>query len=593
MTQTKEHKLARTIFIALLFIGSFFFFNFGYRYHLIFTEQLQVFTLTWEHFLSYLSRPGFLSSYTGDFITQFYFLSGGAAIAITASLFVLWLLTGMLMKKISGREAPVLISALPVILSWIALCDPEYPVSNIISLIISVSISLLYLSVNNRMIRIPLSLVLLFLSYILAGSSFYLVAVVMICSELESGNAVKKILVTGLVIIAVAGIPWIMRTVYLLTAGQAYLYLSEMTRTPGIWQYLPNIAIIACVLNVFIFSFKKWEFNYSTFSRLIQEAILVAGLVAGISFVADFKVEKILRLDFEARRQEWNEVISLSEKYNMHNSLAAYYTNMALGKTGRLADELMNFYQPAATGLFIPVNANENYFTIALSNEIYWQLGDVNAAQHSCLLGIVFSPRGQNSRLLKRLVEINIVNGQYAPAEKFIKILEKTMFHRSWARSMRKYLYNEKECSASEWISAKRKIIPARDLLKKGNEYQTTLRMLADNNPDNRLATDYLLSFHLLSKDVQGFLKDFEKYYRSDSTPLLPKVYQEGLLITIMNGERKPEDFKNFRFSPLIVKDMADFTRQFAESQGNGALLQRDFGKTYWFYYHFAKMKTY
>jgi hypothetical protein len=592
MIQEKEHKIDRTIFIALLFIGSFFFFNFGYRYHLIFTEQLQVFTLTWEHFLGYLSRPGFLASYSGDFITQFYFLSGGAAIVITTTLFVLWLLTGMLMKKISGREAPVLISALPVILAWIALCDPEYPVSNIVSLIISISVSLLFLSVKNPLLRIPISLALLFLSYILAGSSFYLVAIVIICSELNSGNLLRKIIVSIVIILFAAIVPLSMRSIYLLKTGQAYLYLSEMTRTPGLWQFLPVAVLIVETLILFVFAGRKWESWNSTFCKILQEVIALAFLIAGIWAVADFKVEKILRLDFEARRQEWNEVIALSEKYNMHNNLAAYYTNMALGKTGRLADELMNYYQPAATGLFIPVNANENYLTIALSNEIYWQLGDVNAAQHSCLLGMVFSPRGQNSRLLKRLVEINIVNGQYAPAEKFIKILERTMFHRSWASGMRKYLYNENECSAAEWISAKRKIIPATDLLKKGNEYLATLRMLADNNPDNRLATDYLLSFHLLSKDVQGFLKDFEKYYRSDSTPLLPKVYQEGLLITIMNGERKPEDFKNYRFSPLIVKGMADFTRQFTENRGNGALLQKDFGKTYWFYYHFAKMKT-
>ena len=115
---------------------------------------------------------------------------------------------------------------------------------------------------------------------------------------------------------------------------------------------------------------------------------------------------------------------------------------------------------------------------------------------------------------MKRLVEINIVNGQYAVAEKYIGILEKTMFHREWAAGMEKYLYNESECSKADWITEKRAIIPSRDLLKKGNEYITTLRMLADNNPDNRMAIDYLLCYHLLSKDIHSFVADFEKYYK-------------------------------------------------------------------------------
>ncbi len=155
---------------------------------------------------------------------------------------------------------------------------------------------------------------------------------------------------------------------------------------------------------------------------------------------------------------------------------------------------------------------------------------------------------------MKRIVEINIINGQYAVAEKYIRILEKTMFHRKWAAGMRKYLYNEDECKRSEWITAKRSIIPVRDLLKAGNEYITTLRMLADNHPDNRMAVDYLLCYHLLSKDINSFIADFEHYYKSNMDIVLPRVYQEGLLIKIASGEKSPADYSKFRFTPEIVR---------------------------------------
>jgi hypothetical protein len=230
--------------------------------------------------------------------------------------------------------------------------------------------------------------------------------------------------------------------------------------------------------------------------------------------------------------------------------------------------------------------------TIAFSNEVYWQLGDVNASQHSALLGMVFSPRAKNSRLMKRLIEINIVNGEYAVAEKYIGILEKTLFYRNWATEKRKYLFNEEECKRSGWIMEKRALIPTNDLLKKSNEYIITLRMLADNHSGNRMAVDYLLCFHLLSKDISSFITDFERYYTSEMGASLPEVYQEGLLISIGSGRRNPGDYSKFRFNNEIIRNFADYTREYEENNGKGAALYKKYGKTYWFYYHFAKMNN-
>jgi hypothetical protein len=387
-------------------------------------------------------------------------------------------------------------------------------------------------------------------------------------------------------------IPLALKNGYLLTAGQSFTYLSEMTKSPGIMDYMPLIAIILMVALVFV----PWEkirvkLKYA-YSLLIQAILLVSILLSGILLNTDFNLEKIFRLDYEARINRWDKVLELSDKFGMHTNISSYYTNMALSKLGMMPEKLMEHYQPAATGLFIPVNANENYVTITLSNEVWWHLGDVNASQHSALLGTIFSPRAHNSRLMKRIVEINIVNGEYAVAEKYIKILEKTMFHRKWAAGMRKYLYNEDECKRSEWITAKRAIIPSRDLLKAGNEYVATLRMLADNHPDNRMAIDYLLCFHLLCKDINSFIADFEHYYKSNMDIVLPGVYQEGLLIKIASGEKSPADYSSFRFTPEIVSQIADYTKMFEENLGKGSALYDKYGKTYWFYYHFAKMKN-
>lgn len=594
--QGKEKYLTHKYIIPPVVVaGSFFYFGLFLKYNLWFREQLQVFQMTTPYLITYLEKPAFLASFIGDFLTQFFYPAWGAATVISVTLLILWLLLQVLLSKTGGRKVPFLLSLLPVILCWTALNSLEYPVSNIISICISISFVLVYVSIRPAAGRQIFGILSLPHVYLTAGSSMWLFAAAFLFYELREKKIrgfVSMLLPMAIIVIAVV-FPLMIRLRYLLTPFQALTWLSEMKRTPGVWDFLP---LAGAVISVMISIMIRWEkiiFRTNAFlTGILQILVITAVLATGILKNYDRNLERILRFDREAVNGNWKKVYELSREYELRNNIVSYFTNMAMAKLGIMPDSLMMNYQPAATGLFIPVNANENYLTITLSNEVYWHLGDINAAQHSAYLGTIFSPRAQNSRLMKRLIEINIVNGQYAVAEKYIRILEKTIFHKKWAEEMRKYLYNEDECQRSEWISTKRAVIPSTDLLKAGNEYLKTLRMLVENNPGNRMALDYLLCFHLLSRDIFSFETDFGKYYRPEMDPVLPRVYQEGLLIGIASGRKTQADYSRYSFSPETVRQMAEYTRLFEESNGKGSALTDRFGKTYWFYYHFARMKN-
>ena len=574
---------------GLFFSACFLFFYFIYKYHLFFVEQQQIFLLTPEYFLSYLSKPAFLSSYIGDYITQFYYLTGGGAVVITLTFITLWLLVRKLIKRFTGKESGSLLPLIPVILSWIALCDIEFPIAAIVSMVISVAFTLIYISIKKGWLRFTAGIIILPLLYITAGSYFFLFAILSALYEILNGDTQKKYMASSLLIIAFLT-PLCLKSHYLITTLQAYTWISDAVRNPRILYFLPSISLTVTVL-LYLISFGKARFRLSGMTLVLSRVVvLLVILVPGIWFTADFTLEKILALDYEAIHNRWNRVYELSNRYNLRNNISSYYTNMAMAKAGILGDELMNHYQPAATGLFIPVNANETYLTITFSNEVWWQLGDVNASQHSALLGMIFSPRSRNTRLMKRLVEINIVNGEYAVAEKYINILEKTLFYSKWANEKRRFLNSEAECKGSQWIASKRAIIPTTDLLKSENEYKKTLEMLAEAHPENRMAVDYLLCYDLLDKNIRSFAENFKKYYNQEVKSSLPKVYQEALLIEIASGRYKPEDFGNFVFNPENVRRMAEYTKLYEESNGKGSALQEKFGKSYWFYYHFAVM---
>ena len=53
--------------------------------------------------------------------------------------------------------------------------------------------------------------------------------------------------------------------------------------------------------------------------------------------------------------------------------------------------------------------------------------------EHCAMLSMIFSPRNSGSRMIKRLAEINLVNGDDEAALKYLRILDKTLLHKSWA----------------------------------------------------------------------------------------------------------------------------------------------------------------
>lgn len=587
----EEKRKTELIAAGVFFGAAFVFFRFFYQYHLYFVEQLQIFLLTPAHFLSYFSKPGFLSSYIGDFLTQFYYLSGGGPAVISLTLMLLWLLVRRLLNLWNEKDNGFLWPLIPSVFSWIALCDPEFPLAAVIGLIIAIASFLVYRSIGRETIRKPSGILMIPALYVAAGSGYFLFVVLAAWYELKTVRKNRALVFAAVMVLFMVLVPLLMRQLYNITLLQSYTWIDEITRHVRFTNYLPLLSVMATITVLAISP--AWPLRFRGKDAFIWAgpAVIICILTAGVLLYAGFTREKILKLDYKATANRWEEVYELSQRYRLRNNIATYYTNMSLAKLGLMPEKLMEFYQPAATGLFIPVNANENYLTITFSNEVYWQLGDVNAAQHSALLGMIFSPRARSSRLMKRLAEINIVNGEYEVAEKYLKILEKTLFHWRWAEARRGFLFNEEACSRSPWISSKRSVIPSKDILKAGNEYRKTLEMLLESNPSNRMAVDYLLCYDLLIRDLETFRADLKRYLPDNNPVSLSKVYQEALLIGIVSGRESREDYKNYIFDNAILKRIADYTSEYEKTGGDGGKLIADYGTTYWFYYHFAELK--
>lgn len=118
-------------------------------------------------------------------------------------------------------------------------------------------------------------------------------------------------------------------------------------------------------------------------------------------------------------------------------------------------------------------------------------------AEHCAMLSMIFSPRNSGSRMIKRLAEINLVNGDDEAALKYLRILDKTLLHKSWAE---KRIPGQQTPRVKEWLEKKRRDIPTQDQLRSGNDAVTSLRNLIASNAGNLRAYEYLLCYHYSPK---------------------------------------------------------------------------------------------
>ena len=501
---------------------------------------MQFFRFSGEYIAGYFHKPASFSCLIGDFLTQFYFLKAGGAIIITGCLFLLWYLIDWVISSLSSWKYSYLMSLLATALITGFHFTIVYPLAATISLILALAAFRFYTTLKILTTRIISGIILVPLIYMAAGIAVYLFLLVVLLYELKLKQIKGWLEWTYrfILVIIVLIIPFSLRTLYYLTPGQAYKYpISELT--------LP---------------------------------------------VPNFMFETLFSLDCEWYFNHPEKTIELAQKAPVKTRYVIYYYNLASAALNKLPENLLSFDQMGLDGMFIPFNEETNYLNLLYGNEVYYFIGDINASQHYALMANTFSPKCEGSRMIRRLTETNIINGDYTVAEKYLKMLKQTLFYRRWAKKMEPFLYNDELCNRTPWIAGKRAIMPLTDHIKANpNAFVNSLYFLLDDHPDNQAALNYLLSISLLYKDIDSFYKALTTYRYFNAGFYLPKLYQEALLI-YYDIHKNDKNIKRFLLSKEVIRQSGLFKEKYQWSQGDQRAMKKDFGNTYWFYLRYAPM---
>lgn len=579
--------------LSLLFgVAVVIFWSVPYMSGLCFQEQYQMFLFDIGYFLERIVLPGGLADYISEFLVQFYYMPvlGGTIIALL--LMSIQAISWGLMKQYGMKAVfpGYLLSFVPSIVLWCAMGDQNLLLSFVVALSGALLMGWIHNRFHNRLVKVVFELVSTALVYWFLGPVVFLYAALMIGDTLMKGKQNGHILSSlgysaCLLILTVA---WILLTtqslqypLYRIFSGLNYY------RYPGTVSPLPLGVMIWTVVVVF---FGMVPDGHAWIKKLQQSKVVMAlayvlVIVAswfGIKASFDEMTYDLIDYDFLVRTEQWDKIIEKAEKKPATTPLSVSCVNLALSQKGMLADRLFEFYQNGGEGLF-PTFTRDMISPVSTA-EIFFRLGMVNDAERYMFEAQEAIPNYRKSaRLTRRIIECEIINGNYQVAAKLLRRLQKTLFYSNWANQTMALLGNEKAINRHPVYGKLRKYREKKqDFLFSDREMDQMLGLLFLNDNHNRMAYEYLVCYELLQRDMEKFMQYYPlgKFVDYDH---IPRSFQEILIGNWMKTHSDPRTIP-YSVDAQNVNNTLNFIQLYMQNPKDPQLGQQPYVSNAWHY---------
>ena len=573
--------VAVVIFWAVPFVGG-----------LCFQEQYQMFLFDTGYFLERIVLPGGLADYISEFLVQFYYMPvlGGAIIALL--LMGIQVAVWGLMKQYGARHdfPGYLLSFLPSIALWCAMGDQNVLLSFVVALFGALVIGWIHNRFHNRLVKVVFELVSTALVYWFLGPVVFLYAALMIGDTLKNakqkGNVFSGIgYSAGILILTIAWILLITQTLqyplYRIFAGLNYY------RYPGAISPLPFVVMVWAVVIPFLGMIpchrkSLQKLQQSKVVIVLSYVLMIVASWFGIKASFDEMTYELIDYDFLVRTEQWDKIIEKAEKKPATTPLSVSCVNLALSQKGQLADRLFEFYQNGGEGLF-PTFTRDMISPVSTA-EIFFRLGMVNDAERYMFEAQEAIPNYRKSaRLTRRIIECEIINGNYKVAAKLLRRLQKTLFYSNWANQTMALLGNEKAINRHPIYGKLRKYREKKqDFLFSDREMDQMLGLLFLNDNHNRMAYEYLMCYELLQRDMEKFMQ----YYplgRFVGYDHIPRTFQEILIGNWMKTHSDPRTIP-YSVDAQNVNNTLNFIQLYMQNPKNPQLGQQPYVSNAWYY---------
>lgn len=370
------------------------------------------------------------------------------------------------------------------------------------------------------------------------------------------------------------------------------------------WPYhIPYYGLIVSFLLAFLLPPVTGKIKRRRIAALLP-ALLLAGYVGGLCGVwyRDTNFEKEIRMQRAVEERDWESVLrTYKEKPKGwgHKEMPAtrimvMMKNVALLRLGRAGDEMFT-YQDGAELQHAPFPVK---MTQVGGKMIYYEVGKENFCTRWNMEDAV--EFGWRASHLKYMAKAALVSGDWEVARKYLRLLEKTMWHGDWARKYMPYAGDKKKCWDDEELGFIMRLLPGSDRLD-GDKTLVEMYLLqtfshgmgADKN-----YAELTLMCALIMQDIDLFWPRFFRYAQLLEGERMPTHYQEAAYL-YGNLEPGKVDISGMPFDESVKRSYYDFC-QFNQQLGpnmseaeKAVRFRPAFGNTfYYFYFLVRNVKT-
>ena len=568
--------MGKKVIYIIVTIGLFVALDRWCVYDFIYAEQLRTFLFSEAYAREVCLRPGGMMEWLASFLVQFYGCVHVGA-AVTAMMFVaaVFLCDGWLSRKGLSALAPLaslMLGGLLVILEL----DAEYRTEGTLAMVLCLALLNVYVRIPTFKVRMLMAVLVIPALYFIAGPAMLAWTVCVILTEVGE----RRFGTVALLLWAMffpflwwhTGIYGEARTAFLPDAYyNPHLVAKMKLHYP--WILLVSAALVAGLCRLVGIRIPERE-RMVTVILHVAQGTLAVGLCVYLAGLAHPEYTyQLKRLDCYRIRGEWNKILS-ERLVPSKNELHACYRNLALAQRGVLADSLFHYPQCPPNGL-MPIWKGSRHQSDLLS-DIFWLQGNVAQSQKMAFDAMYFNERFMHPRLMLRLVETNLVYGEYAVAEKYINLCEQSLFYAEKAREYRKHLGG---IPLDGELAERRKCLPEGEEAIVSNFHKDTQNVITAH-AGHLPAVHYLGCKLLLENNLVVFKYFIENVYDLERLQPIPRHFQEAMLMlydeeecrTLGVEETVIARYREFKEKTVNVKSRNDVA----------TIYKAGFGHTFW-----------
>ena len=587
-----------------VFLLSFLWFCFPGQYVLMANQDQGLFFLTLDHFLAYARYPGGVLEYIGHFLTQFYRFPLAGAMILAGVITATYLSVEYWIRKLAGnRGCSLLTFMVPLLLLGL---HNHYPHQLHQSLGFTLVMVLLILVPHRRSAKRVFYALAIPFFYYFAGGFVLLFCILLLTSELVlMGNQHAFMKAARGLMAGIEVILWtLLYPVLIILLGSRFIFLDPLAdlfinplplRDTYPVAFLPWIFTAWLLLLTILGTGRPaWLIPLRGLKRKalwsgVVPGILILGLVAFLTVKYTFnpKNRDFFTIERMAVGEDWDGLLRYADRHPSTNLFGTFYTNLALANQGLLCTSLFNYPQVfGPEGLCFGWDAKAEI--LKRGSDFFWAIHFVNEAHHWSFESMVVE--GFTLRNLKRLIQTELVRGNYLVAEKYIGLLDRTLFDRAMADRYRSFLFLPDRIREDPELGPAMRTQLERDFFSEGADLEKNLRSLVTNDPSNGQAYDYLMALLLLEKKVDEIVALLPRYL-DQTGGKFPRLLEESLVV--YNLLHRGEEITDIPLSRNTMQRFTEYSsvlRRARNQQEAAHTLYPLYGNTFWFHMNFSNI---